>query len=330
MAFFPALIYITFGTSRHISPGTFAIASVMTSQIVATYSDPNYGTDKSTMDPSYSNYQVATAVTLVCGLFQLLMWTFQLGTVTSLLSTALVSGFTTGSACHVIVAQSKELLGVEIQRYNGAFRVLYSARDIILAIPQANLTTVYVSIGCMTFMILMNEIVKPWASKRCKFPLPAELMAVVGFTLLSFLLKLTEDPFKVISVGKVPTGLPAPVAPPLELLPKVAIDSIAVCIVTYSIVISMSLIFAKKDKYEVRANQELLAVGLANIFGSFFSCIPLSCALSRSIIQYQTGGKTQIASVVAAILILIRELCVFNRFFGIFDEKFDYPIDFVL
>lgn len=151
----------------------------------------------------------------------------------------------------------------------------------------------------------MNEVVKPWASKRWKFPLPAELMCVVGSTIVSYFLKLSEKPLNVDVVGKVPTGLPAPVVPSLELIPLLAVDSIAVCIVTYSIAISLGLTFAKKDKYQVRANQELFAIGLANIFGSFFSCIPLSCALSRSIIQYQTGGKTQIASVVSAALILL-------------------------
>jgi solute carrier family 26 protein len=153
----------------------------------------------------------------------------------------------------------------------------------------------------------MNEVVKPWASKKCKFALPAELMCVVGSTIISYLLKLSEESTNIAIVGKVPTGLPTPVMPPLELIPLLAVDSIAVCIVTYSIVISLALTFAKKAKYQVRANQELFAVGLANIVGSFFSCIPLSCALSRSIIQFQTGGKTQIASVVSAALILLCE-----------------------
>lgn len=105
MAFFPALIYFLFGTSRHISVGTFAVVSIMTSKIVTTYSDPNYGSDESQVNAtlngeisqSYSNYQVATAVTLVCGIFQLIMSFLKLGVLASLLSTSLVSGFTTAA-----------------------------------------------------------------------------------------------------------------------------------------------------------------------------------------------------------------------------------------
>lgn len=195
-----------------------------------------------------------------------------------------------------------------MRRHRGAFKIIYNLREIFMNLPQANLYTIYVSIACVSFMILMNEIIRPVVGKKCKLPLPSELMAVIGFTIISFLLKLGGDEYKVIEVGKIPTGLPVPQMPPLELLEIVAVDSIAVCIVSYSVMMSMALIFAKKDNYLVRANQELLATGLANTFSSFFSCIPLSCSLSRSVIQHKTGGKTQVASVVSALLILICEL----------------------
>jgi solute carrier family 26 protein len=196
---------------------------------------------------------------------------------------------------------------VALPRHKGAFKIIFSIRDLIMRVPNSNIYTVFVSIGCITFMVLMNEVVKPWASKKCKLPIPSELIAVVGFTAISYALGLGSADYNVIEVGKIPTGLPSFEAPPFELLSVVAIDSIAVCIVSYSIVISMAIIFAKKDCYEVRPNQELLAVGLANLVGSCFSCIPLSVSLSRSVIQHQTGGKTQLASVVSATLILIRE-----------------------
>ncbi|KAL7032280.1 hypothetical protein ACKWTF_007277 [Chironomus riparius] len=316
MAFFPALIYFIFGTSRHISVGTFAVVSIMTSKIVATYSDPDFGNNESqqnsTLDyedeaitKSYSNYQVATAVTMVCGIFQIIMSFLKLGVLATLLSQSLVSGFTTAAAFHVIVAQSKDLFGIQVPRHKGAFKIIYTMRDVIMNIPNSNLYTLCISVACVSFMILMNEVVRPLAAKKCSFPLPSELMAVIGFTIISFALNLGGPNCKVIEVGKIPTGLPVPMMPPIELLQTVAVDSIAVCIVSYSIMISMALIFAKKDSYEVRANQELLATGFANIAGSFFSCIPLSCSLSRSIIQHKTGGKTQVASVVSALLILI-------------------------
>ena len=106
MAFFPTLIYFLFGTSRHISMGTFAVVSLMTSKIVATYSDPNHGQVglNATLTEAeiesvynYTPFQVATAVTMMTGIYQLLMCVLRLGALSSLLSEALVNGFTTAA-----------------------------------------------------------------------------------------------------------------------------------------------------------------------------------------------------------------------------------------
>ena len=67
----------------------------------------------------------------------------------------------------------------------------------------------------------------------------------------------------------------------------------------------MALIFAQKQNYEVNANQELFAMGIGNVFGSFFSCMPFSASLSRSTIQHTVGGKTQIASLVSCGILAI-------------------------
>jgi solute carrier family 26, other len=85
----------------------------------------------------------------------------------------------------------------------------------------------------------------------------------------------------------------------------VAVDSIAITIVSYTINVSMAFIFAKRQNYEINANQEFFALGVSNVVGANFACLPNACALSRSIIQEQTGGKTQVAGVVTSALILI-------------------------
>lgn len=108
MAFFPLLVYVFFGTSKHISMGTFAVISIMTSKIVATYSDPNYGSSGALNSTNvggdvmeatypYTPFQVATAVSMVCGIYQIIMCILRLGILSSLLSEALVNGFTTAA-----------------------------------------------------------------------------------------------------------------------------------------------------------------------------------------------------------------------------------------
>ncbi|XP_062557645.1 prestin-like [Armigeres subalbatus] len=311
MAFFQCLVYTVFGTSRHISMGTFAVVSLMTSKVVVTYATlPSLTIVNSTYsvppepldDPQYTPIQVATAVTFVCGIYHLLMSALRLGTLSSLLSEPLVSSFTTAAAVQVIISQMKDLVGVSIPRYRGAFKTIYSLRDLIEQVPNSNLTAVYTSVIVISFMIFMNEYLKPRSC--CRFPIPAELIVVVGGTLASYFIGLGPN-FNLTLVGTIPVGLPAPEMPPISLFKLVAVDAIAIAIVSYSIVMSMALVFAQKDGYEIRPNQELVAMGATNIVTSFFSCIPTACSLSRSLIQYQSGGKTQITATFSSVLILV-------------------------
>lgn len=87
--------------------------------------------------------------------------------------------------------------------------------------------------------------------------------------------------------------------PSLELAKEVGVDSFIIGLVSYTISVSMALLFAQKLNYEIDFNQELLAMGLGNIVGSCFSCMPYSASLSRSAIQQSSGGKTQLASMVS-------------------------------
>lgn len=160
--------------------------------------------------------------------------------------------------------------------------------------------------------------------------------------------------------------LPEPSIPPLSLIPNVLLDSFVITLVSYTISMSMALIFAQKAGYEVDANQELVAQvstiiyyvstyrrvfsfflvsffflytiqiikihndgyntehtcffaflfsqGLGNLFGSFFSCMPFTASLSRSLIQETVGGHTQLASLISC-SILISVLLWIGPFF---------------
>lgn len=231
------------------------------------------------------------------------MASLKLGAFANLLSEPLVNGFTTAAAIHVIVSQLKDLIGVPLQKDKSAFKLEYTVYYFFKAVPEANVAVVIFSACVIVFMCICNELIKPWLSKKCRFPLPAELLAVVTGTLISRYLKL-EEKYNIQTVGHIPPGLPTPEFPPFGIFQLVFFDSIAIAVVSYSIVISMGLIFAKKHSYEIIPNQELLAMGIANIVGGCFQCIPISCSLTRSMMQDQTGGVTQIASLISAGLIM--------------------------
>lgn len=149
MAVFPTIVYFLFGTSRHISVGTLSVISVMTLKVVQKYAPEAHFTaaaavnvtampmmdDVSTATTTaaseaiatvalYTPNEVVTALAMMCGLQMLLMSLLQLGQLTSLLSEALVSGFTTGAAMHVLASQLKDMFGVKIKRHEGYFQVI--------------------------------------------------------------------------------------------------------------------------------------------------------------------------------------------------------------
>ncbi|XP_045770048.1 prestin isoform X2 [Maniola jurtina] len=313
MAFFPVLIYVIFGTSPHVSMGTFAVACLMAGKVVTQHATRpeviSVMNDTSTEHPfplmavGYTPLQVLCVVSLTVGLIQVAMWILRLGAVSTLLSEPLVSGFTTAASFHVLASQLKDLFGIRLPKLGSNYKVVFTVIEIIKNIPSANWTAFMISVIACVVIALNNEVLKPWVSKRSRVPVPIELLAIVIGTLASSLGNLKQN-YGISLVGTIPTGLPEPNVPAIELMPRIALDAFTITMVTYTISMSMALIFAAKEKYEVDANQELLALGASNVFGSFFCCAPLCASLSRSYIQYQAGSKTGITSVVSAVLIL--------------------------
>jgi MFS superfamily sulfate permease-like transporter len=109
--------------------------------------------------------------------------------------------------------------------------------------------------------------------------------AVVLYTLISYLAGLEDLGVKV--VGTVPTGLPSPSVPTLGpySFSEVFMRSIGIVIVTFVISISIVKVFSARFGYRVDANQELLAMGAANLVGGFFSCYPSAFSLSISLFK---------------------------------------------
>ncbi|XP_033352726.1 solute carrier family 26 member 6-like isoform X1 [Bombus vosnesenskii] len=321
MAFFPVLVYLFLGTSRHNSMGTFALVCMMTGKVVTTYSSqgqlPKNATTENELLSStsnrYSPVEVATAVTFAVALIQLVMYLLRLGVVASLLADSLVSGFTTSAAIHVFTSQVKDLLGLEnLPKRVGPFKLIFSYVDFFNNYQSIN--GIALLLSCVIILVLIvNNALKPKFAKISPFPIPIEMLVVVLGTVLSVYVNLTEV-YGIAIVGDIPVGLPSPTLPPLSLVPSILLDSFIITMVSYTISMSMALIFAQKLGYEVDSNQELMAQGVGNLVGSFFSCMPFTASLSRSLIQQTVGGRTQLASLISC-GILISVLLWIGPFF---------------
>lgn len=305
MALFPVLIYILMGTSPHVSMGTFAVVSMMVGKCVQTYGHadepgPVNGTEV------FTPVQVGAAVSLSVGIWQVVFGLFRLGSLSVFLSGTLVSGFTTGAAVHVFTSQVKSLLGIRIKRFSGPFKVIYTYTEIFSKIKDSNYVAILLSGSVLLVLGIYNEFVKPFLQKKLKryIPIPVELIIVVTGTLLSTQFQLKEQ-YGIEVVDSVPTGLPFPTVPSVSLVPKVLVDGFVIGIVAITINLSMANIFARKMGYRIDGNQEILASGAGNVFGSFFSCMPYAASLSRSLIQQSVGARTQIANVFSCIVLVL-------------------------
>ncbi|XP_034242614.1 solute carrier family 26 member 10-like isoform X2 [Thrips palmi] len=311
MAFFPVLVYCLFGTSRHVSMGTFAVICLMTGHVVTAHTTPHVLPDPADngtepVGPLPTNIEVATAVALMVGAVQMLMWALRLGVLSALLSEALVSGFTTAAAIHVLTSQIKDLLGLQLpSSHGGMFKIISQWIAICTYIGTANVAAVVVSLVTMLLLTVNNEALKPWLSRRCALPVPIELLVVIAGTLLSTGPGAPLAVYQLQPLGPIPTGLPVPAVPKPGLLWAVAVESIPIAVVSYTIAMSLALIFATKNGYEVRPNQELLAQGASNLVGSLFSCMPVTASLSRSAVQEAAGCKTQLTSLVSCALLTV-------------------------
>nr|XP_020502800.1 prestin [Labrus bergylta] len=312
-SFYPVLLYTFFGTSRHISVGTFAVISLMIGGVAvreapdSMFLIPVNGSNTSVVlnveARDARRVQVAVVLTTLVGIIQFVLGLLRFGFVAIYLTEPLVRGFTTAAAVHVVVSQLKYLLGVKTPRFSGPLSVIYSLKEVLSDITSTNITTLILGLSCLIFLYAVKDLNERF-KKKLPIPIPGEIVVVIVSTGVSFGLSLSAD-YKVDVVGKIPTGLLPPAAPVFSLLPNLVTDSFAVAIVGFSMGISLAKIFALKHGYSVDGNQELIALGLCNFVSSFFQTFAITCSMSRSLVQESTGGKTQIAGLLASMVVLL-------------------------
>uniref|UniRef100_A0AAQ5ZHG3 STAS domain-containing protein n=1 Tax=Amphiprion ocellaris TaxID=80972 RepID=A0AAQ5ZHG3_AMPOC len=315
---YPVLVYFIFGTSRHISIGTFAVISIMIGSVTERLApDSNFivngtnGTEIVNLDERDAyRVQIACSLTVLAGIFQVCVSLF--GFVVTYLSEPLVRGYTTGSACHVCVSQLKYLFGVAPSRFTGPLSLIYTLVDLCKLLPQTKLPELVVSLVALSVLIVVKEVNACYRQKL-PLPIPIELIVIIAATIITHFCGLT-DKYYIDVVGEIPSGLKAPRAPDATLFSKVLGDAFAVAIVGYAINISLGKTFALKHGYKVDSNQELVALGLSNTVGGFFQCYSVTSSLSRSLVQESTGGKTQVAGLISSIIVLITVLKIGSLF----------------
>ncbi|PKU40263.1 chloride anion exchanger [Limosa lapponica baueri] len=310
-AFFPILVYFIFGTSRHISVGPFPVLSLMVGGVVVRLvPDVSAGNGTSTNMSAIDEERVmvAATVTFLSGVFQLLLGVVQFGFIVTYLSQPLISGFTTAAAVHVLVSQLKFMLQLPVPGFNKPFGIIYTLESIFSQITDTNIADLVTSLVVLLVVFVVKEMNDRYKEKL-PTPIPIELLMTVLAALISYFGKL-EEKFNVAVVGKLEEGFQAPVAPDVDILQKCIGDGFSIAIVGFAVAFSVAKVYSIKHDYPIDGNQELIAFGLGNIVGGSFKGFASSTALSRSGVQESTGGKTQIAGIISAVIVLIVILAI--------------------
>ncbi|HBQ15328.1 MAG TPA: sodium-independent anion transporter [Myxococcales bacterium] len=277
----PLLVYALLGTSRQLAVGPVAMVSLLVATGVGALAEAG------------SSEYVLLAVVLagMVGVLQLAMGVFRLGKLVTFLSHPVISGFTSAAAIIIGLSQLKHLLGASIPRSAHLHELLLSASR---ALPDTSLPTL--AIGAVAVVILL-------ALKKRAPRFPGALTVVVLGTLVTWGFGLHEA--GVAIVGDVPAGLPTPSVPGFDLAKLSALlpTALVISLVGFMESISVAKAFARKNRYEVDANQELVGLGLANVAGFFFGGYPVTGGFSRTAVNGQAGARTGLASAITAVVI---------------------------
>lgn len=280
----PQVIYALFGTSRQLSVAPVAMDSLLVAAGVSVLA--TQGTD------AYIGFAILLAFFM--GAFQLLLGVLKLGFITNLLSKPVISGFTSAAALIIGLNQLKYLLGIELVKSNRVYEILWSA---IQQVDHTHWITLLIGIAGIALIKGVKKIHKN---------IPGALVAVVFGTVLVYFMQLDEAGVSIVKT--IPEGLPAFQLPNLslgqlgEIIPLALTISVVAFMEAYSVA---KAIEAKKRDYKVLPNQELVALGAANVVGSLFQAYPVTGGFSRSAVNYQSGANTPIASIISAGLVAL-------------------------
>ena len=293
-ALVPQLVYAVFGSSRQVAIGPVAMDSL----IVAT------GVSTLALAGSDSYIAIAILLAFMVGGIQFLLGVFRLGFVVNFLSKPVISGFTSAVALTIGINQFRNLFGVDFIQSD---QIQYVLEDIWSNIIDFNSHTTTIGLISVAVIIILRKINK-------KIP-NALIVVVVGILTIRY---FGNDFVDVAIVKDIPSGLPSFSFPELDISQMKELLPIALTLVMVGYLETISIgksLEAKQDEYKIRPNQELMALGLSNMIGSWFKAYPSTSSFSRSAINQESGATTGMASLVSVFMVLITLLFLTPLFY---------------
>jgi SulP family sulfate permease len=297
----PLVLYAVFGTSASLAVGPVAVAALMTASALSSFAAPG--------SPEYIG--AALVLAALSGLILIAMGVLRLGFLVNFLSHPVISGFVTASGILIAISQLKHIFGVEASGHN----VVELLRALLDQWQQVNVITLLIGLGVWAYLWVCRKRLNGWLTKLGMPASWAGLMvkavpisAVVVTTLLAWGFQLEQR--GVDLVGFVPSGLPAITLPSLDqslwlgLLPA----ALLISLVGFVESVSVAQTLAAKRRQRIDPNQELIALGMANLGAGISGGSPVSGGFSRSVVNFEAGAATPLAGAFTALGIVLATL----------------------
>jgi len=271
------------GSLSQLATGPIAIMSLLVLTTLSPLAEPG----------STQFVQLAFLLAFLVGVIYLGVGFFRLGELMSFISHSAVKGFTSAAALIISATQLPHLLGISVSRHEFIFPMLVD-----IAKNLFNLHIFTFVVGAAAFGIIHGI-------KKFRPHFPAGLLALVVTTSAVWLFQLQEKGVAII--GEIPSGLPHLILPPLnyETTESLLGPAIVIALVSFAETYSVGKAISAETKQKVNVDQEFIGQGLANLIGSFFQSYPVSGSFSRSAINFATGAKTGISSVVSSLVVVL-------------------------
>ncbi len=282
-AIVPAIIAALFGSSWHLISGPTAALSIVVFTTVSPLATP--GSDEF--------ISLVLALTLMAGLFQLVLALFRFGTLVNFVSHSVVVGFTTGAAIVIASSQVKNILGISIES-SGAF--LSTWQGVFVAAHNTNYYAVSVAAVTVVCCLIIKRLLPRW---------PNMLIAIMISSVYAWWLGAADK--GIALVGEIPGSLPPFLFPQMNAdnLYALAPGAIAIGLLGLVEAVSIARSVATRSRQSINGNQEFYGQALSNIVGSLFSAYASSGSFTRTGVNYSSGAKTPLAAIIAAVSLAI-------------------------
>jgi len=286
-AIVPAIVAALFGSSWHLISGPTAALSIVVFTTISPLAQVG----------SAAYISLVLTLTLMAGLFQLMLSLARMGSLVNFVSHSVVVGFTSGAAVVIATSQIKNALGLELHSSGNFILNWMAVADNILATHLPSLV-----IAALTLSTLI--IIKRWRKKW-----PNMLIAMVVGSLATQGLQLTTwlDASQIALVGQIPSQLP-PLSAPLmtwDLLRQLAPGAMALGLLGLVEAVSIARSVATLSGQRIHGNQEFIGQALSNILGSFSSSYATSGSFTRTGVNYEAGATSPLAALFAAIFLAL-------------------------